>query len=448
MKRFTISFFVALCVLVGVFAGAPGVGATTTTGTRPLLVVVASFTDSVNDGFVGGWDRGFARERFFGDTPASVNGYMRAASLGRFRYTPAPEAHGEPNDGVVELAFDGTAAQFGAHQQAAVAALRATQDVVDYAAFDANGNGALDSVELTIVVVGLGGDRAGNGSARPIAGYDPSFSAVDGVGIGADFKVATINAYTNAITTIHELFHATFDAVDAYEWGVGLLDIMGPTSGVADSMRWLPGAATRMALGWAAPRVLTEDTEIVLRDATTGDAAVVTDPATGAKFVFEYRAGTGLDRDASAKGLVIWRLDSTADRWAELITPNVLLSDRRVAGCAGGCRAGDASDAFAPLGLPIPLRAAGANDRYSSGAFTGVLASAVSDDGALRVRVTFNQADTDVRVWRPAVPKRAVVTATTAVPETTTSTTEAPVTTTTSTTSTTAVEDLFDGVCG
>ncbi len=337
-------------------------------GVRPLLVVVMRLSTSGND-FVGPWDHTFAVNRYFGSN--GVNDYVRTASRGAFSYVPAV------GDGVIDVDYPGSIDDLNNAPRAGIAALQSVDSSVDFASFDNNGNGVLDGVELAMEVVVLGGDRMGPGETRPIAGYDPSFTQRDGMEFGGDFMVATVNGYSNFMTAVHELFHQTFDTFDGYFWGVGRLDVMGPTYGLPDSARWMPSAVTRLQLGWISPSVAESDGTYAI-----GDGVIVHDPATtdARYFVVEPRGDGRMDRGASGAGVAVWRvsndvrLSASNDlvRAVELVTPSVIASDRRVGGCdRGSCRAGDTSDVFSAA-QTLALRYTSAAPTYSSGAYSGI----------------------------------------------------------------------------
>lgn len=364
-------------------------------GVRPLLVVVMRLSTSGND-FVGPWDHSFAVNRYFGGN--GVNDYMQAASRGAFSYVPAI------GDGVIDVDYPGSIDDLSNAPRAGIAALQSIDSSADFASFDRNGNGVIDGVELAMEVVVLGGDRVGPGETRPIAGYDPTFTQLDGVGFGGDFMVAAVNGYSNFMTAVHELFHQSFDTFDGYFWGVGRLDVMGPTYGLPDSARWMPSAVTRLQLGWIAPSVAESDGTYAI-----GDGVIVHDPSvTDARyFVVESRGEGRMDGGASGAGVAVWRVSndvrlSAANdlvRAVELVTPAVVASDRRVGGCErGACRAGDASDVF-PGASTIALHYTSIAPTYSSGAYSGI---AVTVDGAT-VSVRFGVPEP---AWAPVVRTR------------------------------------------
>ena len=314
-------------------------------GDRPLLVFVLRFADSAADAqWVGPWDQSFALDRFFGAGDASVNGYVKVASGGAFSFRPAAEAQGQVNDGIVEVNYPGSMADFRNSQRAALGAMRASDDLVDYTRFDTDGDQVLEPQELAIELVELVGDATRSPETGPLCCME-SPDGIDGLAFARDLNVAAVNATSNQMTTIHELFHQAFATIDGYGWGVGQLDVMGPTMDVPDAARWLPNAVTRLEAGWLRPTIVEADAMPLLE---VGDAVIVRDPSAGNSqyFVVEYRNGAGLDREASAAGIVVWRV-VTSPRRVELITPAVIASDTRVSGCEGGCRRGSTTDAFA-----------------------------------------------------------------------------------------------------
>lgn len=351
MGRRALFFFSALAIAAAVVIMPPKAAAQTS-GSRPLLVVVMRLAGSAAEsGFVGPWDHGFAVNRYFaGD---GVNGYMRAASRGAFSYVPAV------GDGVVDVDYPGSIEDFSSAQRTAIIALRSADSSVDFAGFDTNGNGLLDGRELAVEVVVLGGSRRGPGETRAIAGYDPTFTQLDGTGFSGDFMVATVNGFSTFMTAVHELFHQSFDASDAYDAGVGHLDIMGPTYDVADSARWMPSAALRLQLGWITPRVVDSDASF-----SANEPAIV-----AGRFLVEARGVSSWDRNASARGVVLWRISG---RGYELLTPAVVERDAQLQACdSTGCRGGDPADAFSSA--TVPLRVGPRSQPYSAGSYAGTL---------------------------------------------------------------------------
>ncbi len=358
-------------------------------GDRPLLVFVLRFADSAADAqWVGPWDQSFALDRFFGAGDASVNGYVKVASGGAFSFRPAAEAQGQVNDGIVEVNYPGSMADFRNSQRAALGAMRASDDLVDYTRFDTDGDQVLEPQELAIELVELVGDATRSPETGPLCCME-SPDGIDGLAFARDLNVAAVNATSNQMTTIHELFHQAFATIDGYGWGVGQLDVMGPTMDVPDAARWLPNAVTRLEAGWLRPTIVEADAMPLLE---VGDAVIVRDPSAGNSqyFVVEYRNGAGLDREASAAGIVVWRV-VTSPRRVELITPAVIASDTRVSGCEGGCRRGSTTDAFAPnSNQPIGLRYINPSSRYSAGPFTGIVLTPMSGGASAQIGVQFH----------------------------------------------------------
>ena len=109
-------------------------------------------------------------------------------------------------------------------------------------------------------------------------------------------------------------------SIHIYGYGVGSLDIGGPTCGGADTDMFEVNAWQKTHFGWITPTVVTQDGYYNVRRAdTTGDAFILYDPSRGVNdyFIVETReptAGT-YDKDASDSGLVIWRADES--KWGD-----------------------------------------------------------------------------------------------------------------------------------
>jgi M6 family metalloprotease-like protein len=96
--------------------------------------------------------------------------YFREASYNRFNITPATESHGTPNDGIVGWLTlnqnhpntEGTTSTL--NQQLAKNAIVAANPYVNFAAYDINSDGYLDSNELAVVVISAGYETSFGGT--------------------------------------------------------------------------------------------------------------------------------------------------------------------------------------------------------------------------------------------------------------------------------------------
>ena len=377
------------------------------TGTRPLLVIAIRFAGAAEEQASGGWvdsfDRSSIGRRFLAPTSTSVNGYMNAASRGAFSYVPAHESNGVADDGIVEVSSPNSFNDYPTLWGRAIAAMQAADSDVAFDAYDTDGDGELEATELTLEVISMGAGARDVGEADSIQ-RSGAYLTIDNVSLAQNFWAAEITPHTNFMTTVHELFHASFATVDEYGSGVGALSVMGPTAGIPDSARFLPSAVTRFQLGWVTPAVVTGDGSLSLRP---GDAAIVADTTAGGSryFMVEYREQNGLDASASGSGVVVWRVDNTVGRGGngmtravELVTPRVLATDRRIEACASGehamCHSGDNGDVFGlARGDVVPLRyQAAGSGAYSAGPYAGVYLSDLTGVSGVHVTVHFGEA--------------------------------------------------------
>jgi M6 family metalloprotease-like protein len=330
-------------------------------GTTPrrVLVITVRFDDTetfkANIPFIGVWDAVFAEKRFF-DARGVASGqsaaeYYRTASQGKFTISPAPEHVGTVNDGIVEATYDGTLDEWvsGGLAMSNARSLQAAHEAgLNFADLDANHNGVLERTEITFVVVPLGGGPDATGATRAIENPDhpgQALTSIDGVALPVTTMVPQANAYADFMTTVHEMGHAMLDMPDNYGYGVGSLDLAGPT-GPPDTSRWLPSAVSKLQWGWSTPSVLAASAHVELDDAaSTNDSLIVYDPAHGTNefFMLEYRSKrpNTLDENASEWGLVVWRVGNDRPRRpgfdiprpVELVAPSVIKTDRRIQGC-------------------------------------------------------------------------------------------------------------------
>lgn len=287
---------------------------------RPMLVIYAQFDDlTFADTSPPGLDAAYMADRFFGPFP-SVADYFTDDSSGHLLLTPAPEtntsSNGAVNDGVVSVTIGMDKSEFlklgrSAEQKAL---LEAADPWVDYADFDADGNGRLTQDELIVNRQDVDPDAVGPGcgtTTRP----DPVTLDGKELGGGQNLKMINAGTDTNLITIAHETGHAAFDMPDLYFWNVGSFDLAGPTCSMSDASLFRVNAWQKLHLGWITPTVVTRDGFYDVRrpPRTLGGSFILYDPDKGTDdyFVVENRARTPgtYDQSASDTGLVIWRLE-------------------------------------------------------------------------------------------------------------------------------------------
>lgn len=289
---------------------------------RPMLVIYAQFEDvTFADTTPSGLDAAYMADRFFGPFP-SVADYFADDSSGHLILTPAAETdssnNGAAGDGVVSVTVEMDKSDFIAlGREAEVKMLLEFADpYVDYAGFDDDRNGRLTQDELLVARQDVDGDPPGRAGCATSRRVDPvTLDGTDLGGSGRNLKVVNAGTDTNLITLAHEAGHAAFDMPDLYFWGVGTLDVAGPTCGIDDDELFRVNAWQKLHIGWTTPTVITEDGYYDVRrpPRSSGGALIVYNPGKGTDdyFVVENRArleGT-YDQTASDTGLVIWRID-------------------------------------------------------------------------------------------------------------------------------------------
>ncbi len=378
---------------------------------RPLLVIYVGFRDV---DFPAGTGPAMLARRAFGGFP-SIADYWAKQSFGALAITPAPETDasdsGRAGDGVVRVRIPVAKAVVGSRNTPVDNALilRAADQVVDFAAFDRDGDGRLTDSEL--VTLRVDADTAalpaGGAVTRGVAPVTLDETVLD------DLDVAQTTTATNLITAIHETWHVLFNNRDFYGFGVGWFDITAPTVGAPDSSLVGLAAWNRLRLGWGTPAVVTRDGYRELR--ATGDAgadaAILYDPqrGTGDFFIVEARRRRAGSYDQSVRdnGLLIWRVDtrhyaSTDDlvRPVEIMRPDGTAPPP----CSDGCYGGSDSDAWDPADAGTPQRTM---DRpWRDGTPANVAVRAIGSAGE-RVRAYFDVRGPGVLVDSYALNTRA-----------------------------------------
>ena len=353
---------------------------------RPMLVIYAQFTDVT---FPAGMNSAFVANRFFGPFP-SVADYFANDSFNRLILSRAAETEasngGAANDGVVAVTINSDKATFVGQTAAAQnrQLLQAADAFVNFAAFDTNNNGALTDDELVVNRLDADPDPIGPGCGAT-RGVDAL--TLDGKNV-ATLRVAMDGTDTNLMTIIHETGHVAFHMRDLYGFGVGSLDISGPTCGAGDALLFRTSAWQKLHLGWIAPTVVVQDGYyLVDRADTSGEAFILYDPSKGTSdyFVVEnrQRAGGTYDQSASDSGLVIWRIDDAQyNSGNESVRPiDIMRPDGATnPGCGGGgCYGGSNGDAWDPSDSASPQRTM--NRTWRDGTAANVAVRAIGPSG-------------------------------------------------------------------
>lgn len=347
-----------------------------TSGAQKVVILLVDFTPSTSRGTTdAAWN-----QLFFDATAGvkSVRNYYRQASYNLFDLEPANESYGTANDGVIAVtlnyAHPDSYPTGQANREITSNALIAANAYIDYASFDADGNGSLDGTELHLVIVARGFEISYGGTAsacRPgvwghrgalSVGGTPPAPTLDGVVVAATnyahgyTQVGEWHEYlsdgcdgsapghmaTMGIM-VHELGH-DIDWPDLYDTdgsssGVGNWSIMaGGSWGRASGSEYsgttptLPDAFLKWYQGWLTPIPVTKPiTGVAIPNAADNPVAYLlgTNPGgidwdfgtasgTGEYFLVENRQLTGFDTGlwkidsvGNAKGCLIWHIDET-----------------------------------------------------------------------------------------------------------------------------------------
>ena len=234
---------------------------------------------------------------------------------------------------------------------------------VNFAAFDTDNNGTITNLELTILVVTAPTSAAENcGATRGITG-----GAIDSKNFAGGYAVGMGTTATNLMTHIHEIAHTAMGMRDLYGFGVGALDISGPTCGAGNNFFMSTSAWQKMHWGWTTPTVVRRRRLLLRRTAPTHpvESFILYDYARGVNdyFMVENRQQTASTYDASASdsGLVIWRIDETKyDSNDNAVRPiEIMRADGMATGACdstGVCYGGSNGDAWNPADTATPQR--------------------------------------------------------------------------------------------
>ncbi len=392
------------------------VAAATLTLSVPTLFILVHFSDRAGT---------YTPAYFAGLLTNQLKAYYNEASYGRFNLTPANETHGLANDGVVgwltlNQRHPNTVATTGvANQQLAADAIAAADPYVDFASYDVNGDGYVDSNELAIVIIPAGYEAAFGGSTctpspsvwghRWVIQSPVVAPVVDGKIVGDSHNGAggyaqfgeiqgaapACNA-TNAanlkdhLATIgimaHELGHLILKLPDLYDTtylsqGIGNFSLMAAgtwgfkTTEIYQGQSPVhPDAWCKYTSGWVNPVV--NSTGSVAFPAVGGIGATsanavqmqtTSDP--NQYFLFENRGQFGYDAGLSGLmaafptaagtpgGLAIWRIDESMRTATTLWTPNNIVAHKFI----------DLKEADNVANMDANLSRGDANDLYFLG---------------------------------------------------------------------------------
>lgn len=382
---------------------------------QKVIVLLVSFTDRTIQSTETDW-----HGKFFADSGKSVKNYYKENSYGNFCFLPAEESFGSANDGVIKVtlgyAHPNPGSSTGdANRNIVKNALIAADPYINYASFDANGNGYIESKELHIVTIIAGYDRSYDTTAPSVWGHRWSFwgtvaaPVLDGKSLGANgyggYTQQGENHGAHAATIgilCHELGH-DLGAADLYNTSSGS-DVVGVSS-VMDGGSWGMGTADypggcpahfdpwhKIFLGFAAPQVVSGGIQ-TMNSASTGAYNVLqlntSDP--NQYFLVENRNKSGFDNglyynNIANGGIAIWHITEdiiAAGKASNTVNSGAIKGvwlEKSVGPPEPYFRSGGPKNAFSNTTTP--------NSNFNSGSSSGIALTVLDPTGtSMRVQI-------------------------------------------------------------
>lgn len=315
-------------------------------------------------------------------------------------------------------------------------ALKSADRLVNFANFDSDGNGYVDSV--TVVHSGYGAEHGGfknriwshkwNLWALPGGTFVSEDRSVRGTPVRVDSYMtvpALWRTSGNEISRIgvvcHELGHLVLGLPDLYDLdgsgsGCGSYCLMANSWGFDFSQRYPPhlSAWSKIAVGWVTPKDLRPGTTTLAPAATHAEIYRSREGfPSGEYLLVENRQPFGFDRKLPRGGVAIWHIDESAGGNSNEGYPGqpgwpcngthyrvaLLQSDGRYE-LERGANRGDASDLYGTSATSISPDSLPSTDSYRSGvcADTGIKISRIAVSGAT-ASLAYERSSGQPAVW-------------------------------------------------
>jgi M6 family metalloprotease-like protein len=398
------------------------------TGNSPTLVILAQFPDQAS---VGSTPASWAT-KYFGAS-ASVKSYYEEQSFNALHVVPVAESSGTADDGVVgwvtlpsnhpNTGSVDTAAKATAAHTTVRDAINAANPFVNFATYDTDGDGAVETTELHIVVITAGYETSYGGAAVQcgktmwghrwqVAGYGVTAPTVDGkVAGGSGYMMfgeqhcASSNPPglpASIGIMAHELGH-DFNFPDLYDTdgtsaGIGSWSLMASGSWnytAGGQQGATPGGLdpfSKIYQNWITPtRVGGTSVAVALQQVETNQQIiqVLANPngvdwnfgvqsGAGEYFLIENRQKVGFDAGLPGCGVLIWHVDETvtASNSANATDTRRLIDLEEADGLAhldSNTNRGDAGDPFPGSSAKTSFAdGTNPNSKLYSGAASGV----------------------------------------------------------------------------
>lgn len=285
----------------------------------------------------------------------SVSDYYREVSYKSVTITPAAESQGTKKDGFIGwLRLRGNHPDTGSridgrNQQIAKDAILAADPYINYADYDTNNNGIIDTSELSVVVIVAGYERSTTLRSPSVWAHQWDMSSVgyplvDGKIIQAYAQFGERHGDDGHLATFgvmaHELGHLMFGLPDLYDTdssngdslGVGYFDLMGYGNWGALAGAYAGSSPTQLSawskeyLSWGAVTAISSDQGVTFPGSDRSNASVfrINTLNPNQYFLIENRELAGYDvgfqrhtGTSGHGGLVIYHIDRSRDSNAD-----------------------------------------------------------------------------------------------------------------------------------
>ena len=317
------------------FHAKKGSTSTAVSGTIPLVVIGVDFPDCPAT-----YKPEQIQPLAFGAT-SSVADYYNDVSYSEVTITPVTESSGTTNDGFVGwLRMSGNHPNNGFDIDVAEAIL-ASDTYVNYASYDANGDGYIEPTELSVMIIVAGYEAAyGYGSPSVWAHQWVTYVVVDGKTIEqyALFGEKHGNHLATVGVMCHELGHLMFTLPDLYDTdyssiGIGDFDLMGDGGWGAAYGAYAGSSPTHLSawckeyLGWGTVNTISSSQSISLSKSDGNSSSIfrINTLDSNQYFLIENREFSGYDIGFQVDtgknghgGLVIYHIDKLkTDLWPD-----------------------------------------------------------------------------------------------------------------------------------
>lgn len=307
-------------------------------GTKNLLVIGVEFSDQAAN-----YPPNDIQPLFFGPS-GSLADYFSEVSYGNVSISPATESQGTADDGFIgwlQLNYDHPNPVITGveNQQIARDAIEAADQFIDYSQYDTDGDGTIQTTELSIIIIVAGYEASISGTLTPSVwghkwsiGTVVGFPSVDGKTIKeyAQFGEKHVDHLATIGIMCHEVGHLMFSLPDLYDTnggsgGIGAFGLMGSGSWGMDTGSY-PGSSpthlcawSKKTLGWGTVTTIPSIQQISFPKADGNSASIFRINTMDPKqyFLVENRQFSGYDSGFKKwsgsvhGGLAIYHIDES-----------------------------------------------------------------------------------------------------------------------------------------